>query len=116
MQVILSIDAGHTAEHTVNDLLIADKLLKNGGLIFLDDYYNPHWPGVHEGFSRYMIFNRARIALLLCIGNKLLLTTISYHEIFYNEFIENLLGKPHIRNLTKYVTMHGYDVIAINLR
>ena len=49
---LFSVDGGHTPEHTINDLLLAISVSHSYGVIFVDDYYNPHWPGVHIGLTR----------------------------------------------------------------
>jgi hypothetical protein len=51
-----SIDAGHTAQHASNDLTLAQEVLVLGGVIALDDYMSAHWPGVTEGFYRFVDF------------------------------------------------------------
>jgi Methyltransferase domain len=42
----LSIDGGHTAEHTISDLKLANHLISNEGVVILDDILNAHWLGV----------------------------------------------------------------------
>lgn len=76
---IFSVDGGHTATHAINDLIIAQELLLGGGLVLLDDYFGPHWPGVTEGFFRFMADYNRRLAPLMIFENKLFLTTFSEH-------------------------------------
>ena len=76
---IFSIDGGHTPPHAINDLIIAQELLLGGGLVLLDDYFGPHWPGVTEGFFRFMADHNRRLAPLMIFENKLFLTTFSEH-------------------------------------
>ena len=57
---LFSIDGGHTVEHTINDLRIAEACVTNGGIVFVDDYCNVNWPGVTEGLVRYMLFRDER--------------------------------------------------------
>jgi cephalosporin hydroxylase len=56
---LFSIDGSHTAAHTLSDLTIAAQLLSTDGLICLDDFYNPDWPGVQEGFYRFLSSDRS---------------------------------------------------------
>jgi hypothetical protein len=49
----ISIDAGHTAECTQNDLRLAEALLRADGIAVLDDFFNGNWPGVATGGARY---------------------------------------------------------------
>lgn len=75
---IISVDGGHTAEHVMNDLGLASQVIVGGGVIFLDDFLNPHWPGVHEGYVRYMLHANRNLAPVIYADNKLLLTTIAH--------------------------------------
>jgi hypothetical protein len=51
---LFSVDGGHTAEITANDLALADRSVCDGGLVILDDYFNSSWPAVSEGACRFM--------------------------------------------------------------
>lgn len=75
---LISVDGGHTAEHVINDLWLSSQVIAPGGVIFLDDFFSPHWPGVAEGFLRFMMNMNRNLAPVLCAGNKLLLTTIPH--------------------------------------
>ncbi|MGI8853311.1 MAG: class I SAM-dependent methyltransferase [Methyloceanibacter sp.] len=52
---LISVDGGHTADTTENDLRLADALLIEGGVCILDDYFNPMWPDVSSGAARYFL-------------------------------------------------------------
>jgi predicted O-methyltransferase YrrM len=41
----ISIDGGHTPEHTVSDLNLACRLINNQGVVILDDVLHHPWPG-----------------------------------------------------------------------
>lgn len=47
------VDGGHSAEETYGDLDLCAKVLLPGGLLALDDYFNPWFPGVAEGAIGY---------------------------------------------------------------
>ncbi len=51
---LFSVDGGHTAECTHNDLRLACEATRDGSLVILDDYFNPHWPAVSEGANQFM--------------------------------------------------------------
>ena len=74
-----SIDAGHTVQHACNDLALVQEVLVPGGIVALDDYMSVHWPGVTEGFYRFMNFQNRRLKPFLYFQNKLFLTTASEH-------------------------------------
>jgi len=82
----LSIDAGHTILHACNDLSLAQEVLVPGGIIALDDYMSVHWPGVTEGFYRFMQSQNRRLKPFLYFQNKLFLTTVSEHAACLNQF------------------------------
>jgi predicted O-methyltransferase YrrM len=47
------IDGGHSARETFADLALCSAVLEPGGLLALDDYFNPVFPGVCEGACRF---------------------------------------------------------------
>ena len=81
-----SIDAGHTIQHACNDLHLAQEVLVPGGVVALDDYMSVHWPGVTEGFYRFMHSGNRRLKPFLYFQNKLFLTTVSEHAAFLHQF------------------------------
>ena len=71
----VSIDGGHTVEHTINDLKIAAELINNQGVVILDDILNHHWLGVIEGAISYL--NTSPTLIPFAIGhNKLFLANL----------------------------------------
>src|SRR5260370_624169 len=82
----LSIDAGHTIQHACNDLHLAQEILVPGGIVALDDYMSPHWPGVTEGFYRFMSAENRRLKPFMYFQNKLFLTTISEYAACLQQF------------------------------
>ena len=83
---ILSVDAGHTIQHACNDLHLAQEILVPGGIIAFDDYMSPHWPGVTEGFYRFMNSENRRLKPFMYFQNKLFLTTVSEHGSCLQQF------------------------------
>ena len=81
-----SVDAGHTIQHAFNDLTLVQEVLVPGGIVALDDYMSVHWPGVTEGFYRFMNFQNRRLKPFLYFQNKLFLTTISEHGSCLQQF------------------------------
>ena len=49
------VDGGHSREETLSDLRLAHSILLPGGLVALDDYFNPEYPGVGEGAVEFML-------------------------------------------------------------
>ena len=68
----LSIDGGHTAEVTANDLRLAEQTLIPGGVVALDDILSHHWTGVLTGLAEYLKSGGTLVPFAL-VPNKLLL-------------------------------------------
>ena len=51
---LFSIDGGHTAQVTRNDLRLANASVCEGGVVILDDFFNSSWPAVSEGACAFM--------------------------------------------------------------
>ena len=48
------VDGGHSPQETFADLRFASDILVPGGILALDDYFNPQQPGVGEGAIEFM--------------------------------------------------------------
>jgi hypothetical protein len=101
----ISIDGGHTAEHTVSDLVLANELISNQGIVILDDILNYHWLGVIEGA---VIFLSQKPTLVpVAIGhNKLIFSKLSYRSFYFNLFNNSKLK-------SKVVGFFGHQVVAL---
>ncbi len=62
------IDGGHSADETQHDLALAADAAVEGGLVALDDYFNPSFPGVSEGTVRFLI-DRPGALVPLAVGH-----------------------------------------------
>ncbi len=49
------VDGGHSAAEVYGDIELAAEISSPGGLIALDDYFNPAFPGVGEGAVRFSL-------------------------------------------------------------
>jgi hypothetical protein len=67
---LFSVDGGHSAENTFNDLRLACGTLAPHGLVLLDDFFNPQWPGVAEGTCQFMAENPGLLAPVAIAGGK----------------------------------------------
>jgi Methyltransferase domain len=111
---IISIDGGHTPEHTIHDFNIAQNLLANGGLVIVDNINNIDWPGVYEGIAYIFLKDRPKLVPFLVGANKLFLTTLGFHSRLFAHTL-NAINSESSQNLkapTKRVKMFGHDVIA----
>ncbi len=66
------IDGGHSADETYHDLSLATEATGDGGLVALDDYFNPSFPGVSEGTVRFLIDHDGALLPLAIGHNKVL--------------------------------------------
>lgn len=62
------VDGGHSSEETYRDLELCSELLAPSGILVLDDYFNPDFPGVSEGAIRFMIADKGERLAPLAIG------------------------------------------------
>jgi hypothetical protein len=110
-----SIDAGHTIQHACNDLHLVQEVLVPGGIVALDDYMSVHWPGVTEGFYRFMDTQNRRLKPLLYFQNKLFLTTVSEHAAHLEQFrtgIEAICGDEVRAGRWKPVEIVGSECLS----
>jgi hypothetical protein len=92
---LLSIDGGHLAHIVRHDLLTARDAICDGGVIILDDYFNPEFPGVSEGTAAFFLSGESGdIVPFLIAANKVYLTTKSHAERYLDRFVRTDLGVP----------------------
>lgn len=76
------IDGGHWPEIVMSDLETADRALVPGGVVAVDDVFNPNWPGVGEGFYRFMREKPGSLAPLIIGANKIFLARPAFVATF----------------------------------
>jgi hypothetical protein len=101
----LSVDGGHTAECTLNDLLVADAVLTDGGIVVIDDYFNAMWPDVSVGVGQYMADPASRLRAFAISPNKLFLAEPMHHERY-----RGMLRQRNARYYQKESVMFGHGV------
>jgi hypothetical protein len=79
---MFSVDGGHTRNVTASDMALTASNLAHGGIVIVDDFYHPDWPGVQEGVHAYFALGQIPLAPFLIAWNKLFLTTPGYHALF----------------------------------
>lgn len=95
---LFSIDGGHTAEITRHDLGIADDSLGDGGVIVLDDYFNPEFPAVSEGMCRFMVERPQALAPFAIGDNKLLLARPDWAGRYRAMLVEAMPSRHFVRD------------------
>jgi hypothetical protein len=111
---LFSVDGCHLVEHTLNDIRIAMELTVPAGLIFVDDYTNPDWPGVQEAVATLYLMDRPRFVPLAVLHNKLFLCHLGFHAMWL-ELIQAAAARlPGARS--KRVTRFGYRTLNLEPR
>lgn len=95
---LFSVDGGHTAEITRNDLTIADDGLGDGGVIVLDDYFNPEFPAVSEGMCRFMMERPQALAPFAIGDNKLMLARPDWAERYRAMLVRTVTPRCFVRD------------------
>lgn len=97
------IDGGHSRGETYNDLKLSSEVTRAGGLIAIDDYFNPLYPGVCEGAAEFML-RHSGILRPLAIG---------FQKVVFQKQPAPALNIRLCRRFPfleqKAVTMWGYD-------
>ena len=109
---IISIDACHTEKHTINDLLVAEQLIMDDGVVVLDDITNEDWMGVVSGAYKFFTHATKGTLVPFAVGfNKLFCCTLnrrsSIMSLLANDSVA--LGKAniHSRKITEFA---GYEI------
>jgi hypothetical protein len=89
---LLSIDGGHLNHIVAHDLQTATECLAEGGVIFVDDYLNPEFPGVTEGTLAFLSDNK-KLRPFCVSTQKLYLTTNGYEERYARSLYEAETGR-----------------------
>jgi hypothetical protein len=102
---VVSVDGGHTAEHTISDILLADNVIQPQGFVLVDDILNSHWMGVIDGVTNYLK-TRPRLWPLAVGYNKLVMCRMSMQPA-YKLFFQQRFA------FTKSTNLCGYEVLAV---
>ena len=97
---LMSIDGGHTRLHVLNDLKLAEKSIVDGGVIIVDDFLHPKWPGVTEGAHVYCSDPYSRLIPFAYGNKKLYLTTDIYAPIYLQEF-DNVIERVRDKKMVE---------------
>ena len=107
---LFSIAGGHTRQHTVNDLRIGESCLSTGGILFVDDYFHPDWPGVTQGLVDYL-GSGGPLVPIATLDRKMILSGVSYAGRYAAALHENVRKKERFR--AKRVSFVGNEFLSI---
>ncbi|KAL3924629.1 MAG: hypothetical protein SGILL_000930 [Bacillariaceae sp.] len=106
---LISVDAGHTAALTYNDLELAFCNLQSGGIVVLDDWFHPMWPGVVEGYHQFVAMGPNVPELtgqvypfLLCECKLYVTNDKDFHAKYYGALL-------HDRDFEQWVTPYAHE-------
>lgn len=106
---IFSVDGCHTSEHTCTDLLTAQDSLALGGVVILDDFMQPHWPGVTEAVNMFHSRYVPRVRPFLYCCHKLFFIGHGWHASFFNTFASHFGDQGNM----KVCDMFGSRVLVL---
>lgn len=95
---LFNVDGGHWSGIVVNDLILAEEVLADYGVIALDDFHRAEWPDVSAGYFKWFA-DRKRPIVPFAIGFKQLYLCQSDRVDFYqkvlaqNNFLSSLTVK-----------------------
>jgi hypothetical protein len=97
---LFSVDGGHPLEVALHDLRLTNAVMAEGGVIMVDDYFDPKFPGVSEAVNRFFLIygNEVRVEPFLITGNKLFLATKEYGKL-YREAIDAAIDKKYLEEM-----------------
>jgi hypothetical protein len=102
---LFSVDGCHTEENTTHDLATAEGCLVPGGVLILDDCFNPEWPSVSCAVYRH--FGERRGIVPFAIGaNKVLFAAPEFHKSYFDA----MLALPAVKCERDYL---GWPVVVL---
>jgi hypothetical protein len=107
---LFSVDGGHQVVNVVHDLGIVADTLATGGVVVLDDFFNPDWPGVNEGLFDFLA--RSRSLAPFCYGDNKLFLCGASEQAGWLEWVRAKIV-PHSSRV-KPVILSGYSVVHLD--
>lgn len=92
---IIHIDGLHTESAVYDDLRNADNILSEGGVLIVDDYLQPIFPGVASGFFKFL--HESDFAPFLATGSKIYLTRKQKYSYWHSYLTDALAGQDIIK-------------------
>ncbi|MHA1566418.1 MAG: class I SAM-dependent methyltransferase [Alphaproteobacteria bacterium] len=102
---LFSIDGGHTAALTKNDMELAALTLCQGGVVIIDDYFQPAWPGVSEGVFHFYQDHPGKLVPFAISLNK-----VFFCHADYGDFYRSRLQARRTRQFSKNTELLGHPV------
>jgi len=108
---MFSIDGGHTAEITRNDLSIATEAIADDGVIILDDFFNESWPGVATGAAQFIRDYPKKMVPFAVVGNKVFFAKTDRAAESYRQILSksNILAEHFAIKISEFF---GHPVLV----
>lgn len=100
----IHVDGDHSGFNVFADLALASSLLKENGVICMDDFFNPIYPQATAAIYRYLFSNPMDLRMVLCGGNKCFLVKASAYRIYENLIRQYFL--PHAASYGAQLSLH----------
>jgi SAM-dependent methyltransferase len=112
------VDGGHTARETYEDLDLCSRILLPGGLLALDDYFNPAFPGVCEGAIKFWLEHDGALTPIAVGFNKVLFQKTPVPFDLNAAFTQRFEYIPHKTTTLWEAPVHSFSSFAafIDLR
>ena len=108
---IFSVDGCHEAHSTAVDMNNAFQCLENGGVITIDDYFHPTWPGVSEGTNTFMQSNADALKPFLIAWDRVFFAHTAYAQQYFDYFKNVFIPKDVQTKMFFGVNVLIYDPI-----
>ena len=106
---VFSVDGCHTHEHTESDIHLAAQVLAPGGVVIVDDIFNPDWPGVISGAQAFLTSPaNTNLVPIIATDNKLVLCHSDWRTHYWTRLENHLVqlqGQISTRDL------FGFEVL-----
>jgi hypothetical protein len=114
--MVLHSDGSHFYDNVYSDLILANKLLTEDGIIILDDFGNPHYPQVQAAAYAYLAAFPEHFAFFITGENKAFLCRPSRHKNFLNyalaKFPKDMETSGHPVLVSKTDCNPKFDVLS----
>lgn len=108
---LVSVDGGHTEEVVRHDLATAAEALRPGGVVLLDDFFNPRFPGVAAGAMRFLLQGPGPTLVPFATGGDKLWLALGESDA--RAYLERLRGAGLGGAMTRPHAMLGHEVLCI---
>lgn len=102
---IVHIDGNHTLPYVMHDLRLAENLIRDGGIVIVDDCFTPMWPDVTQAVCQYFNSLANTLAPFAYGFGKLYLCSITHHQLYSQNF--EVIDQEAVKK--EKTTMFGYQ-------